>query len=233
MLLKPRNYDSRTRAQIQEHYRVEKELAEILRTSQKEQRRHLYRELYDELFRRVPHHPSLSRSRTPEQALHALQSQLAMVQRYLSESVVFLELGPGNCNFSVAMTEHVKKVYAVDVSRTIADQVQPPDNFELIISDGSSIPLPDSYIDVAFSNQLMEHLHPDDALIQLNNVVRVLKPGGTYICVTPNRLSGPHDVSGQFDDEATGFHLKEYTCSDLARLFCEAGFSNTRSQRTL
>ena len=61
-------------------------------------------------------------------------------------------------------------------------------NFELIISDGISIPVPAGSIDFAYSNQLMEHLHPDDAESQLENVFTALRPGGAYLCITPNRL---------------------------------------------
>ena len=52
-----------------------------------------------------------------------------------------------------------------------------------------------------------------------------LKPGGKYICITPNRLTGPHDVSKYFEDVATGFHLKEYSLAELRALFAEVGFS--------
>jgi len=70
----------------------------------------------------------------------------------------------------------------------------------------------------------MEHLHPDDAREQLGNIFAALAPGGAYVCITPNRLDGPHDISRWFSDEATGFHLKEYTVTELQRLFREAGF---------
>jgi hypothetical protein len=49
-------------------------------------------------------------------------------------------------------------------------------------------------------------------------------PGGMYVCITPNRLFGPHDVSKYFDRTASGFHLKEYTLSELKPLFQAAGF---------
>ena len=71
----------------------------------------------------------------------------------------------------------------------------------------------------------MEHLHPDDALEQLANVYKALKPGGCYVCITPNQLSGPHDVSMYFDETATGFHLKEYTNTEILNLFQQIGFS--------
>lgn len=71
----------------------------------------------------------------------------------------------------------------------------------------------------------MEHLHPDDARKQLGNIYDSLKPGGNYICITPSRYSGPHDVSKCFDDTAAGFHFKEYTVRYLGNMFKEVGFS--------
>jgi predicted SAM-dependent methyltransferase len=70
----------------------------------------------------------------------------------------------------------------------------------------------------------MEHLHPDDAIEQLRNIHRALKPGGVYMCVTPNRIYGPSDISAFFDDEPRGFHLKEYTLKEIRAIFVRAGF---------
>ncbi len=103
----------------------------------------------------------------------------------------------------------------------------------MILSDGTSIPVPPGSIDVAYSNQLMEHLHPDDARAQLLNLNRALKPGGIYVCQTPNRLTGPHDVSRGFDAVATGFHLREYTNGELIALFRECGFEQVTFYSTV
>ena len=78
---------------------------------------------------------------------------------------------------------------------------------------------------LAFSNQLMEHLHEEDAKLQLQCICQALVQGGVYVCLTPHRFSGPHDISASFDLVATGFHLHEYTCKELSLLFFEAGFS--------
>jgi hypothetical protein len=74
----------------------------------------------------------------------------------------------------------------------------------------------------------MEHLHPDDAVEQVRSIHDALSPGGIYICITPNRWSGPHDISRYFDDEATGFHLREYTVAELTAMFREAGFARVQ-----
>jgi SAM-dependent methyltransferase len=95
--------------------------------------------------------------------------------------------------------------------------------------DGCDLALEDETVDVAYSNQVIEHLHPDDAITQLANIWRTLKPGGVYVCVTPNRVNGPHDISRFFDPIATGFHLKEYTYADLDRLMRQIGFVDTRA----
>jgi len=68
----------------------------------------------------------------------------------------------------------------------------------------------------------------EDVEDQLREIVRVLKPGGKYLCFTPSRITGPHDVSCYFDDYATGFHMHEYDCFLMRSLFLKAGFSHVQ-----
>src|SRR6267378_71062 len=219
----------RSAARIREHYLVERQLASRLKAASKQERRSLYTQAYDELFRRVPDHPQISIKISPESARREVGLQLAFIGRFLRPGQTFLEIGPGDCALSFEVCRHAARVLAVDVSTEITNVPDVPANFRLIISDGCSIPAQPNSVDVAYSNQLMEHLHPDDALEQVHNVLDVLKPGGVYICITPNRITGPHDVSRGFDEEATGFHLKEYTTSELTALFREVGFTKVRS----
>lgn len=214
--------------QLKEWYEIEKELASRLRHSSRAERRHLYASLYDELYRRVPMHSQLVRKSASEQTGY-IRSQMRFLRRFLKPDVTFLEIGPGDCALSIEAARLVRQVFAVDVSEIITQRAGYPDNFRLILSDGCSVPLPENSVDVAYSNQLMEHLHPDDAVEQLHNIQRVLAPGGVYICITPNRLSGPHDVSKYFETTASGFHLKEYTITELRDAFMAAGFSKVRA----
>lgn len=216
-------------APVREHYLIERELAARLREASRGERRTLYTELYNELYRRFPSHPQLVNKVTPETKARRVSSQMALLGRFLRKDKTFMEIGAGDCSLSFHVAQRVKFVYAVDVSDEITRTAVTPHNFRLRISDGSSIPLLPNSVDVAYSNQLMEHLHPDDALEQLQNVRNALAPGGVYICITPSRLTGPHDVSKHFDDEATGFHLKEYTTTELARMFKRVGFRKVRA----
>jgi ubiquinone/menaquinone biosynthesis C-methylase UbiE len=220
--------ETRSPERIRAHYEVERGLARQLREAPKDSRQTLYSSLYDELFRRVPDHPQLRRKETHALSEREVRRKMALVGRYLKDSTRFLEVGPGDCAFAFAAAMRVNEVIAVDVSAQISAHAVTPPNFQLVISNGTSIPVRDASISVAYSNQLMEHLHPDDAEDQLRNLYRALEPGGTYICITPNRVSGPHDVSSFFDRAATGFHLREYTYKELFALFRTIGFRRFR-----
>lgn len=224
--------EKRTLEQIQEHYKIEKELAFKLRHSTLEERQYLYTSLYDELFQKVPLHPQLMCKSSPDASAWLVKQRMQLLDPFLSSDLTFLEIGPGDCSLSTAIAKQVKQVYAVDVSNEITKNINFPQNFQFIISDGRTIPVPPNSIDIAYSHQLMEHLHPDDAVVQLQNIYQALKPGGIYICITPNRLSGPHDISKYFDEIATGFHLKEYTVTELYKLFQKVKFSKVSLYKT-
>jgi SAM-dependent methyltransferase len=217
--------EPRTIDQLREHYDIERELSDKLRSASKEERLKLYGVVYDELFKRVPLHPQLTKKAGPEAYRWGIERQIRLLAPLIGPQTTFLEIGSGDCALSIALAPLVRMVYSVDVSEEITANIDLPENVEIRISDGISIPVPERSIDVAYSNQLMEHLHPQDAIEHVANVFNTLVPGGKYLCVTPNRLSGPHDISKYFDNVATGFHLKEYTVLDLHRLFSQSEFT--------
>jgi len=219
----------RSPERLRAHYEIERELAQRLLSAQRAERRSLYREVYDELFRRVPDHPQHTRAadRALEQRILAGQEQI--VRSFLGPGETFLEVGAGDCRLSLLLCAHAGAVRAIEVSPEIAHGDRRPDNFELLLTDGTSIPVPAGSVDLAYSNQLMEHLHPDDAEDQLRNIFRALAPRGRYVCLTPHRLVGPSDISAFFSDETPrGFHLREYTTAELVAICRRAGFARVR-----
>jgi SAM-dependent methyltransferase len=221
--------DSRTLEQLREHYEVEKDLANRLRSASSQERRHLYSALYDELYRRVAHHPRNTKRHSPKDSARAVQSQMLFLRRFLRPESIFLEVGPGDCCLSFEAAKYVRKVYAVDVSAVATRNASCPENVEIVTFDGINIPLSNGSVDVAYSHQVIEHLHQDDALSQLRSIYDALAPGGRYVCLTPNRLYGPSDISMYFDETPTGFHMKEYTNTDLSRLMLESGFTRVKA----
>jgi SAM-dependent methyltransferase len=223
--------DPRPAWQLREHYAIERELASRLANSSGEQRSKLYATVYDDLFSRVSHHPQLRRRSSAERA-RQVDRELYFLEPLLSEESHFLEIGAGDLALSRRIAPLVRAVHAVDVATEIAGGEptrsgpgeDTPVAVRLHLTDGRHIPLADGSVTLAYSNQLMEHLHPDDAFDQLREVLRVLRPGGAYLCVTPNRLTGPWDVSRLFTPIPTGLHLCEYSNGELNDLLRQVGF---------
>jgi SAM-dependent methyltransferase len=211
----------------------ETEIAARLRHAGRTERMRLYSEIYDAYFEAFPEVLSPAHG-NPD---NSVGYELAFAKRFVSSDAIVVEVGPGHCEFAIALAPYCKCIYAVDVSDLSPAEPRPA-NFNHVLTNGIQIPLPDDSVDIVISNQLMEHLHPDDAADQLQEVFRILRHGGSYICVTPNRLHGPHDSSARFDDlpcpvvdgtfVANGLHLKEYTNFELSQLFRVVGFRHTR-----
>jgi SAM-dependent methyltransferase len=207
------------------HYEVEVELAGRLLRASKEQRLDgLYASIYSERLERIPTHPLLVRAGDAEARDRASSMQLRLLAPLLTPRTVFLEVGPGDCALALAVASRVERVYAVDVTNALAGEERAA-NFHLVSSNGVDVPVPPSSVDLAYSNQVLEHLHPEDAYDHLRSIYTALVPGGRFICITPNRLSGPWDISRHFDASATGLHLKEYTISEEVDLLAEVGFT--------
>jgi hypothetical protein len=186
--------------QLLQHYEIERELANKLRAATRDERRSLYSTLYNELYQRIPYHSQLRKKVAQGMGSGKPSARIRFLKRYLKKDAVFLEIGAGSCALSIQVAELVKMVCAVDVSDEIVRNIEFPDNLIFLLTDGCTIPLSDNSVHVAFSDQLIEHLHPDD------------------------RLNGPHDISKYFSTTAQGLHLREYTIDDLGALFRSAGF---------
>jgi SAM-dependent methyltransferase len=83
------------------------------------------------------------------------------------------------------------------------------------------------FYDVVISNQVIEHLHPDDLLDHFRGAISILSDGGRCILSTPHVHAGPSDVSRVFRREVPmGMHLKEYTYTEIERYAKQAGFND-------
>lgn len=218
---------AQTPEQIREHYEIETGLARRLLASAPDERQAMYCSVYDELFRRVPSHPQLRKKHVPEARQAEIGPMARVLTAMLSPTTTYMEIGAGDCALARRLAPSAGRVYAVDVSAEVMPAGEMPANLELVVGDGRSIPVGSELVDLAFSNQLLEHLHPDDLQLHLREVLRTLKPGGQYFIVTPNRLTGPHDVSRHFDEIARGLHLREYRIADLVAAGREAGYARS------
>ncbi|MBC7512858.1 MAG: class I SAM-dependent methyltransferase [Herminiimonas sp.] len=223
--------DDRPVDRIRAHYQLERRLAEHLLQSSRQERAAVYSAVYAELFTALADHPQHTTDRTGHG--EQISIELDILRSFLTPRTRFLELGCGDARLSYAAAGMVQSATGLDVTDALIDFAQAPSNFHFVRTIGTNIDLASDAVDVAYSNQLMEHLHPEDAQAQLAEIVRVLRPGGLYWCRTPNRVTGPHDVSRYFDYTATGFHLREYDFRSMQRLFTQTGFRRVRFYTTV
>ena len=218
--------ETRTPERLAAHFDIESRLATRLRVADAEERRDLYSSLYRELFAGLPDHPQ-HRVDSDIRDMRVAR-QCAFLLRRLDRQSIYVEIGCGDAALTKRIAPEVRSAIGVDVTDALIGAGPHPEGFRFLGTDGTRIALADNMVDLVYSNQLMEHLHPDDAAAQLGEIWRMLRPGGRYICVTPNRLTGPHDISRYFGHEPRGFHLREYDHASLAQTFRVAGFRSVR-----
>jgi SAM-dependent methyltransferase len=216
----------RSPERLRRHYEVEKALADRLRrTASREERAKLYETMYDTLFAAVPDHPRLTRAHDRARTERLNRGRLRLVGRYLHPGARVLDVGAGDCAFSFALAARARTVTAIEISEGSAVIAGAPGNFTFLIYDGFRLPLAPASIDLAFSDQLVEHLHLDDVEWHFRMIADVLAPGGHYVFRTPHRFTGPHDISRYFTrGEPEGFHMKEWTYRELGALLRRCGY---------
>jgi peptidoglycan/LPS O-acetylase OafA/YrhL/O-antigen/teichoic acid export membrane protein/SAM-dependent methyltransferase len=224
----PTDTMARTAEELREHFEIERELAAKLRSAvSREERRRLYSEVYRERSERISHHPLVRLADDPGARAASVIPQVRLLKPFLDLNRKFVEVGAGDGAVARAVAPHVKHAVALDVTDVLF-RGENSDGLELRVFDGFELGVPDSSVDVVYSHDVVEHLHEEDMLEQTSSIRRALRDGGVYVCVTPNRLSGPHDISAHFTDTPEGFHLREYTVTELAGAFRAVGFRRIR-----
>ena len=108
-------------------------------------------------------------------------------------------------------------------------------NLTWTISDGVHLDKfePVNSYDVV-SDQVIEHLHPEDVVGHFKGARNILKNEGRYIFAMPHKFFGPWDVSRIFKKaKPKGMHLKEYTVYETVSALRSAGFARIELSRAL
>lgn len=203
--------------EIKSQYECEKDIAFKLLNSKKEERKKLYSSIYSAFGKKFPD--------AFFSAIHT-QREVNQIKKFIDKESRFLEIGTGLGSFTREISKHVKNVFSIDVVDGTKGSLLNIKNINQSLFSGLEADLPDNYFDVAYSNQVFEHLHPEDADSHLEIVNKALKEGRIYIMITPHRFCGPHDVSKYFDRIASGLHLREYTYQELLKISKDNNYSN-------
>lgn len=211
---------------------LELEYAKRLRVSRREERQ----ALYDEAYSVVSKEAVKTLSTDPEKRTAGTSRTLvrALIRRCKKNETV-LEVGCGRGYTCLGLAPYIKEIIGVDVSEPVLAEAREllernhitNAKIQKIGSATLTENLTEGFFDKVISIDVYEHIHPDDSADHLRDVYKLLKPGGAYIVVTPNRLTGPHDMTKNvFPDakKAMGFHLNETSTAELVEKMREAGF---------
>lgn len=127
-----------------------------------------------------------------------------------------MDAGCGEGYGAAMLAERARGVTGVELVPDVVAHAQAayPDarhpNLDFVEADLCRLPLPDASFDAVVSFQVIEHL--PDIGGYLDEVHRVLRPGGEFLCATPNRLTFTPDS----DTPVNPFHVKEFTAAELA-----------------
>ena len=227
----PKFWNYLTEEQINQMLESEIKHSNRLRINDAFKRKKLYKKVYDDYYSELPFHPAFRLNKDLTSKKNRLDFQLKKLKPVLNKNDIFVEIGAGDCSLSIQVSPFVSKVIAMEIAKSYAKQNSNlPENVEIKIFDGFNFPFQENTIDFFYSNQCMEHLHPEDAIEQLKSIFLCLKDKGKYMCITPNQLLGPGDISGYFGNKPIGFHLKEYTDVELKKILKNVGFKKIRFQ---
>jgi 2-polyprenyl-3-methyl-5-hydroxy-6-metoxy-1,4-benzoquinol methylase len=213
-----------TEQMVRHHWELEQRLTGELRGSTPENRwavfEHCYTTLYTEL-------PWLNES-DPDDNEIALE--YADWPHYLGPPPMDIyEVGAGSGALARFLSAKGYRCRASEITRERGHWDERSANPSWGQTDGvhlTQFEQPESY-DAVISNQVVEHLHPDDLPEHLHTACALLRPGGRYVLSTPHAHLGPADVSAVFRTRRPqGMHLQEYTYAALYRALRAAGFTS-------
>tara|TARA_R110000824_G_scaffold94723_8_gene228303 strand:+ start:775 stop:1461 length:687 start_codon:yes stop_codon:yes gene_type:complete len=124
-----------------------------------------------------------------------------------------LDVGCGNGDFTKEISKLGFDTHGIDIS----EENQLGDKFIKVDIQKETYPFSDNHFDVIFSKSVIEHLREPDFLFE--EVYRILKPGGTFICLTP---SWRHSHKEAFYIDHT--HVTPFTRHSLETLCELCGF---------
>lgn len=99
------------------------------------------------------------------------------------------------------------------------------------IADGSGLPFEDSFFDIVTMLAVFEHLETPVLLRLLQEINRVLRPGGLYVLTTPVRwtegLLKLMSRLGLVSHEEVNEHKAQYSAPEVVTLLLDGGFERS------
>jgi 2-polyprenyl-3-methyl-5-hydroxy-6-metoxy-1,4-benzoquinol methylase len=143
-----------------------------------------------------------------------------------------LEIGFGDGSFLSAMADRGWEARGIDVSRAAADMAGGGAGIKVDQGDILEKPYEEEFFDMVVMRHVLEHMQDPSAV--LDEVNRILKPGGLLCVIVPNVESVEANIGGanwfHLDRE---YHLSHFSPATLAWALQLAGFREIRLDQML
>lgn len=107
------------------------------------------------------------------------------LQRWVDENGTTIDIGAGSCHFINRIRS--KRAIAVDVNERNLQAYAAPHVERLVCSAVTLAEVPADSVDTAFASNIYEHFYDkDDVARSVEEVLRILRPGGRFIIMQPN-----------------------------------------------
>ena len=194
----------------------------LLREQDFEQRARLYDDFYSELI------PLYGRTAGPAEEDRSKDKYVKLFRKELEgKRIADFGCGQGHMLLAINRLLETKGLTGIDV--VFPEELKKHKEIDFVEANLMTHQLKEP-IDVAFSDNVLEHLVPEDAAIHLKNIYDNLNPGGKLIIIMPNRLFGPWDVTRIKDFSqsgklaAEGGHVNESTHYEMVAQLKAVGF---------
>jgi SAM-dependent methyltransferase len=213
-------------ARRREQFQFERELRARILLSPAAARQAVISQAYGELFERFPDHAVFLNTAERRREMGRLAA--GMIAPLARPGWRVLEIGCGRGDALEALAHAGLTCVGIEPSRHMIDVCGERSLVTVVYGTADRLEFPPESFDLLFSQQVLEHLHPDDVPVHFREAWRVLRPGGVLAIETPNRRTGPQDISRGFTRTAEGLHLKEWSFRELIREYRNAGFVRPR-----
>ena len=133
-----------------------------------------------------------------------------------------LEVGSG---LSPIVTDRVDVIYSELSFRAMQTLKRVQGRGRYVVADGTKLPFASSALDQVICSEVLEHVEDDQAAI--DELARVLKPGGIAFVTVPHRKA-----YFAADDRYVG-HFRRYEVDEMQSKFAHAGLGLSRTKKVL
>ncbi|MBI9050898.1 MAG: arsenite methyltransferase [Anaerolineaceae bacterium] len=153
--------------------------------------------------------------------------QSAIAKAYLRPEMIVADIGSGTGFMAAGLAPLVQKVHVLDGSAAMLEiarqNLSDFSNIEYQQSDGQALDLPDESMDAVFANMYLHHA--PDPLAAIQEMVRVLKPGGRLM-ITDMDTHEYTWLKEEMADEWMGFARDQirawYKAAELVNILVDA-----------